>query len=168
MLVLSAPISILHPLPHTHQTGEVLGIICGVDSQIISSTTHNHGVNRQGQLLAPVKKWHYSKKLVQKANLKKEYTITSGNLSQWISSANENNAKICKRQCEVMKEVETDKELMKKYIDKCEILITDLTSPILKTVFQCRCNYRFIRECHIFRHLRYKNHDDKNISQKKC
>ena len=51
-------------------------------------------------------------------------------------------------------------------MDKCEILRTDLTSPILKTVFQCRCNYRFIRECHIFRHLRYKNHDDMNISQK--
>ena len=96
------------------------------------------------------------------SKLQKEYNITPGNLSKWISSVNEINDKIHKRQCEVMNEVETDKE----QIDKCEILTTDLTSPILKSVFKCRCNYRFIRECHIFRHLRYKNSDDENISQK--
>ena len=53
---------------------------------------------------------------------------------------------------------------MYKNIDNCEIVTTDLTS-ILKTVFKCYCNYRFIRDCHIFRHLRYEDHD-KNISQK--
>ena len=40
--------------------------------------------------------------------------FTSRNLSKWMSSANEINDKICKRQYEVMKEVETDKENMKK------------------------------------------------------
>ena len=43
-----------------------------------------------------------------------EYNITSGNISKWISSTNEINDKICKTQCEVTKEVETDKEQMKK------------------------------------------------------
>ena len=98
------------------------------------------------------------------SNLQKEYNITSGNLSKWITSANEINDK-SKRQYEIMKEVEADKEHMNKNIDKCEIVTTALTLPILKTVFKCYCNYRFIRDCHIFRHLRYKNYD-KNISQK--
>ena len=43
-----------------------------------------------------------------------EYNITSGNISKWISSTNEINDKICKTQCEVTKEVETDKEQRKK------------------------------------------------------
>ena len=93
------------------------------------------------------------------SNLQKEYNITSGNLSKWISSANEINDKICMRQYDVMKEVETDKEHMNKNIDKCVIATADLTLPILKTVFKCYCNYRFIRDCHKFRHLRYKNHE---------
>ena len=48
------------------------------------------------------------------SKLQKEYNITSGNLSKRISSASEINDKICKRQCEVMKKVETDKKHMKK------------------------------------------------------
>ena len=119
--------------------------------------------------MTPTKRHSHSHQLkndiIQKVDsgskLQKEYNITSGNLSKWISSANEINDKICKRQREVMKEVETDKE----QIDKCEILTTDLPKQILKSVFQCRCNYRFIRDCHIFRHLRFKNCDE-NISQK--
>ena len=62
-------------------------------------------------------------------------------------------------------EVDADKKHMNKNIDNCEIVMADLTSPILKTVFKCYCNYRFIRDCHIFRHLRYE-YPDKNISQK--
>ena len=54
--------------------------------------------------------------------LQKKYNITSGNLSKRLSSANEINVKICKRQCKVMKEVEKDK----KQIDKCVILTADL------------------------------------------
>ena len=100
------------------------------------------------------------------SKLRKEYNITSGKLTNWINSANEINGKICKRQYDVvMKEVDADKKHMNKNIDNCEIVTTDLTSPILKTVFKCYCNYRFIRDCHIFRHLRYEDHD-KNISQK--
>ena len=48
------------------------------------------------------------------SKLQKEYNITSGNLSKQISSANENNDKICKREYELMKEVEVDKEHRKK------------------------------------------------------
>ena len=73
--------------------------------------------------MSPTKRhsyWHQLQNdVIQKVDsgskLQKEYNITSGNLSKWISSANEINDKIFKRQCEVMKEVETDKEQMKKY-----------------------------------------------------
>ena len=34
-----------------------------------------------------------------------------------------------------------------------------LTSPILKTVFQSQCNYRFIRDCYIFQHLILKKYN---------
>ena len=93
---------------------------------------------------------HQAKKVGAASKLRKEYNITSGKLTNWINSANEINGKICKRQYDVvMKEVDADKKNMNKNIDNCEIVTTDLTSPILKTVFKCYCNYRFIRLSYI-------------------
>ena len=59
---------------------------------------------------------HQAKKVGAASKLRKEYNITSGKLTNWINSANEINAKICKRQYDVvMKEVDADK---KKYEQK--------------------------------------------------